>query len=130
MPAAKSIRANQLMRIHRFLDHPIIPPNLHPSIGENVQGPSLIRTPDWLPNRLGAYYLYFADHNGKYIRMAYADRPQGPWTIYKPGTLQLAQSYSQRLPPHCEERFEIHHSYPPAFRAAIPACWTGLHYLA
>jgi hypothetical protein len=42
---------------------------------------------------LGAYYLYFADHNGKYIRLAYADHPEGPWKVYKPGTLQLAQSF-------------------------------------
>jgi hypothetical protein len=42
---------------------------------------------------LGAYYLYFADHNGKYIRLAYADKLQGPWKIYKPGTLLLSQSY-------------------------------------
>ena len=49
------------VRVERLLDAPIIRPDLHPSIGENIQGPSLIRVPDWVEDRLGAYYLYFAD---------------------------------------------------------------------
>jgi hypothetical protein len=53
----------------------------------------LIRVPKWVKNPLGKYYLYFADHRGKYIRLAYADRIQGPWKIHKAGTLQLSQSY-------------------------------------
>ena len=61
------------VRVERLLDSPIITPSLHPSIGENIQGPSLIRVPDWVENRLGTYYLYFADHKGRYIRLAYAD---------------------------------------------------------
>ena len=61
-------------------------------MGENINGPSLIRTPDWLPNRLGRYYLYFAHHSGKYIRLAYADDLEGPWSIYSPGTLHLEEA--------------------------------------
>jgi hypothetical protein len=57
--------------------------------GDNINGPSLIATPDWLPNRLGKYYLYFAHHRGGYIRLAFADRLEGPWSIYESGTLQL-----------------------------------------
>ena len=62
--------------VQRVVDRPIIHAGLDPSIGANIQGPSLIRTPDWLPNRLGRYYLYFADHKGSYIRLAYADQPR------------------------------------------------------
>jgi hypothetical protein len=87
------------MRVQRLLDRPIISPDLHPSIGDNIQGPSLIRVPDWVEGRLGAYYLYFADHKGSYIRLAYADRPAGPWSIYQPGTLQLEQSRFLTEPP-------------------------------
>ena len=61
------------VRVERLLDAPIITPDLHPSIGVNIQGPSLIRVPDWVSEPLGAYYLYFADHKGSYIRLAYAD---------------------------------------------------------
>jgi hypothetical protein len=47
----------------------------------------VIRVPSWLPGALGTYYLYFAAHDGHYIRLAHADAPEGPWTIYAPGTL-------------------------------------------
>ncbi|MBI5833920.1 MAG: hypothetical protein HZB16_16630 [Armatimonadetes bacterium] len=57
--------------------------------GANINGPSLVRVPDWLPGRLGRYYLYFAHHNGKYIRLAYADALAGPWRIHEPGVLAL-----------------------------------------
>ena len=57
------------MRVQRLLDKPIVAPGLHPSIGVNIQGPSMIRTPDWIEGRLGDYYLYFADHKGSYIRL-------------------------------------------------------------
>jgi hypothetical protein len=80
------------MRVRRLVDGPIISPDLHPSIGRNIQGPSLIRAPDWIEGRRGDYYLYFADHKGRYIRLAYADQLAGPWTIYPPGSLQLEQS--------------------------------------
>lgn len=72
---------------------PIIRPEmLAGQDGANINGPSLIRTPSWLTNKLGTYYLYFAHHNGKYIRLAYADRLEGPWKIYEPGTLHLKES--------------------------------------
>jgi hypothetical protein len=80
------------VRAARLCDGPIIAPSLHPSIGVNIQGPSLIRVPDWVEDRLGTYYLYFADHKGSYIRLAYADALTGPWHVHPPGSLQLAQS--------------------------------------
>ena len=76
----------------RVLDEAIVHPGLHPSIGENIQGPSLIRVPDWVQAPLGRYYLYFADHKGAYIRLAYADDVTGPWRVHAPGTLHLAGS--------------------------------------
>ena len=43
--------------------------------GKNMNGPSAIRIPDWIPpanhaDPTAVYYLYFAHHSGKYIRMA------------------------------------------------------------
>ena len=87
------------VRVVRLLDAPIIRPDLHPSIGENIQGPSLIRVPDWVEDRMGAYYLYFADHKGQYIRLAYADDVLGPWRIYQAGSLQIANSHFLTEPP-------------------------------
>ena len=89
-----------MFTVRRLLDRPIITPDLHPSLGPNIQGPSLIRAPDWLPNRLGTYYLYFADHKGSYIRLAFADHLEGPWTIRPQGSLQLAQSGFPTEPPY------------------------------
>ena len=87
------------MRTCRLLDRPIISADLDPTIGVNIQGPSMIRVPEWIDGRLGTYYLYFADHKGSYIRLAYADHPAGPWTIHPPGSLQLAQSGFLTAPP-------------------------------
>jgi hypothetical protein len=78
--------------IVRFKENPIIRPEMLPGKdGANICGPSLIRAPRWLKNPLGKYYLYFADHKGSYIRLAYADKIEGPWKIHAPGTLQLDQ---------------------------------------
>ncbi|HTF20528.1 MAG TPA: hypothetical protein VK658_20790 [Chryseolinea sp.] len=80
----------QDISFERFADNPIIHEGLLPKLeGDNINGPSLIKVPDWVTNRLGKYYLYFAHHKGKYIRLAYADDLKGPWKIYQPGTLQL-----------------------------------------
>lgn len=87
------------VRAERLLDHPIVGPDTHPSIGVNIQGPSLIRVPDWVEDRPGAYYLYFADHKGSYIRLAYADTLTGPWHIHPPGSLHLADSRFLTAPP-------------------------------
>jgi len=59
--------------------------------GANINGPSLIRIPDWiLPSERAdpsaVYYLYFAHHAGDYIRMAWATDVAGPWTLYQTGS--------------------------------------------
>src|SRR5207302_608173 len=50
--------------VYRLPGNPIVSPKSDASIGTNINGPSLIRVPGWVPNPLGAYYLYFAAHNG------------------------------------------------------------------
>ena len=79
--------------VTRLGDGPIIAQNMDDRMGGNVQGPSLMRVPDWVENPLGKYYLYFADHRGTYIRLAYADDLLGPWQTHKPGSLQLHESH-------------------------------------
>jgi len=70
------------MRITRLLEQPIIDASSCESIGTNIQGPSLIEAPPWLPDPLGRYLLYFADHKGSHIRLAYSDEVTGPWTVH------------------------------------------------
>lgn len=85
--------------VQRIGDGPIISPETDPSIGHNIQGPSLIRVPDWVPNRLGRYYLYFADHKGDFIRLAFADKLEGPWKVHAPGALHLKDTPFPHTPP-------------------------------
>jgi hypothetical protein len=82
------------MHIQRLFDYPIITPDLDDSIGKNINGPSIIKVPDWVADPLGQYYLYFAHHQGTYIRLAYADQLSGPWRIYKPGVLHLGKAFA------------------------------------
>ncbi len=84
----------------RFKNNPIITADMLPSKEESddINGPSLLKVPDWLPNKLGKYYLYFAHHKGKYIRLAYSDNLQGPWKLYKPGTLHIEDCICNTAP--------------------------------
>ena len=81
------------MKVKRLDSNPIIHLSMSPSLGGNVNGPSLIRAPSWLTDPLGKYYLYFAHHAGSFIRLAYSDHLEGPWNIYEPGTLHIEQSH-------------------------------------
>ncbi|MEX0942633.1 MAG: hypothetical protein WD002_08825 [Pseudomonadales bacterium] len=81
------------IEIQRLVANPIITTDSSPSLGNNVNGPSVIRVPNWVDNPLGKYYMYFAHHRGKHIRLAYADSIGGPWTVYEPGVLHLEESY-------------------------------------
>ncbi len=78
------------MRVERL--GPIITPDTHPAAGTNINGPSLIAVPPWVDQPLGRYYLYFADHKGSSIRLAFADDVAGPYRLHPPGALQLPDS--------------------------------------
>lgn len=83
---------NKAVQAIRFKQNPIISVQPGSGIGNNINGPSLIKVPSWLPNALGRYYLYFAHHSGEYIRLAYAQKLEGPWVIHEPGTLKLRET--------------------------------------
>ncbi len=90
------------MRVERMRNNPIVRPEIDARIGSNINGPSLVCVPEWIDDALGAYYLYFAHHKGQYIRMAYADDLEGPWSTYGPGVLDLEDSFfgNSRDPNH------------------------------
>ena len=59
--------------------------------GSNINGPSVIRVPDWILPEDRAhpdaqYYCYFAHHKGAYIRLAWATELEGPWHLYQVGS--------------------------------------------
>ena len=98
-------------------DGPIIRPDMDARMGANINGPSLIRAPEWLSSRLGEFYLYFADHKGTYIRLAYADDLLGPWRMYEPGALRLDQTSF----PNSVEEFD------PKLEQAMQQGWVYPH---
>jgi len=88
------------IEVTRLPNQPIISTKIHPmlvaeadSFGyRNINGPSLIKVPDWIEQPLGQYYLYFAHHKGSYIRMAFTDSLDGQWTMADRHILPLYQS--------------------------------------
>ncbi len=78
--------------VTRAQKNPLITFSSSPSLGRNINGPSVIRVPAWIKKPLGNYYMYFAHHKGDSIRLAYSDSLDGPWSIYEEGTLQLDQA--------------------------------------
>ena len=74
----------------RFSENPLITVLSSPSVGDNLNGPSIIRVPPWIKKPLGRYYIYFAHHKGQHIRLAYADSLRGPWKVYEPGVLNVS----------------------------------------
>jgi hypothetical protein len=88
--------AVKAISVYRSSGNPIITFESSKSLGENINGPSVIRVPSWVNAPLGKYYMYFAHHHGKYIRLAYTDSLEGPWRIHEQGTLKLSEAKSFR----------------------------------
>ncbi len=60
------------------------------NLAGNINGPSVIRVPDWIPaservNPNANYYMYFAHHVGRDIRLAWSDSLTGDWTLFNTG---------------------------------------------
>ena len=71
-----------------------------------MNGPTVIRVPDWVQRPLGRYYMYFANHMGEFIRLAYADDLTGPWKIHEPGVLHVRDTAMSRPEPDPRETLE------------------------
>ncbi len=142
----ESVRANDWIpccAIRRVLArrspaNPLITPASSPSLGRNINGPSVIRAPRWVDRPLGRYYMYFAHHAGRWIRLATADDLHGPWRIHEPGTLHLEQAAPLRghiaspdvhLDETCRRIVMYVHGDTPAGQRTVRA-WSadGLHF--
>ena len=102
----------------RLAQNPLVTIKSSPSLGDNVNGPSIIRVPEWVDQPLGRYYMYFAHHMGAFIRLAYADRIEGPWRIHEPGVLPVASTAFYRPepdPPENLENFYTHVASPEVY---------------
>ena len=83
----------------RIPQNPLITLEMSPTLGDNINGPTIIRVPSWIPNPLGRYYAYFGHHKGQFIRLAYADAITGPWKIYEPGVVPVRDTAFYRPQP-------------------------------
>jgi hypothetical protein len=90
----------------RLKQNPLITTGTSKSLGSNVNGPTVIRVPDWVPRPLGRYYMYFGNHIGEHIRLAYADAITGPWKIHEPGVLHVRETAMFRPQPDPKETLE------------------------
>ena len=87
--------------VTRLKEFPLIsserfPPESNPGLPAdtlaNINGPSVLRMPDWAPGKKAAMHLYFGHHKGDSIRLAFADRLEGPWKMWMDPILPLAES--------------------------------------
>jgi uncharacterized protein YndB with AHSA1/START domain len=104
--------------VTRFTQNPLITVASSPSLGGNVNGPTVIRVPDWVERPLGRYYMYFANHMGTFIRLAYADALTGPWRVHEPGVLRVEDTAffrPQPDPPEALADFYTHVASPEVF---------------
>jgi hypothetical protein len=113
-PVARAQSRPSRVTVTRLVDNPLVTVAA-PGVGDNVNGPAVIRVPDWVEKPLGRYYMYFAHHMGVHIRLAYADRPSGPWRVYEPGVLNVRDTAffrPQPDPPEALEDFYTHVASP------------------
>ena len=99
----------------RFAQNPLITLKSSATLGDNIDGPTVIRVPAWVDRPLGRYYMYFAHHMGHFIRLAYADALTGPWKVYEPGVLPVSDTAffrPQPDPPENLENFYTHVASP------------------
>ncbi len=110
--------AAQEVSVTRFAQNPLVTVDSSPTLGGNVNGPTVIRVPDWVDRPLGRYYMYFANHMGEFIRLAYADAITGPWRVYEPGALHVRETAFFRPQPDPRETladFYTHVASPEVF---------------
>jgi hypothetical protein len=109
--------------VRRFTQNPLITVASSPTLGGNVNGPTVIRVPSWIEHPLGRYYMYFANHMGDFVRLAYADALTGPWTIYEPGVLHARNTAffrEQPDPPDALDDFYTHVASPEIYLVRLP----------
>ena len=103
----------------RLTQNPLVTVDSSPTLGDNVNGPSIIRVPSWIPHPLGKYYAYFGHHKGQFIRLAYADAITGPWKIYEPGLVPVRDTAFYRPQPDPpggqSEQFYTHVASPEIY---------------
>jgi hypothetical protein len=106
LPTATAAQTSAVVTATRLAQNPLITRQSSASLGDDIDGPTVIRVPSWIEHPLGRYYMYFAHHMGTFIRLAYADAITGPWKIYEPGVLDVKDTAMFRPQPDPVENLE------------------------
>ena len=117
-PGSAPVAGRNQLRVNRLTQNPLITVASSPTLGGNVNGPTVIRVPDWIERPLGRYYMYFGNHMGEFVRLAYANDPAGPWKIHEPGVLHVKDTAFYRPqpdPPEALADFYTHVASPELF---------------
>ena len=94
--------------VTRLTDTPLVaadlfPPSaiagLEPDALANINGPSVLRMPDWAAGKQAALHMYFGHHKGRSLRLAYADQMAGPWAMHPDPVIPLADSLFEPVDP-------------------------------
>lgn len=118
------------LTVQRVPQNPLITVSSSKTLGDNVNGPTVVRVPSWVQRPLGRYYMYFANHMGTFVRMAYAPAVTGPWTVYEPGVLDVRDTAFYREQPDPVETladFYTHVASPEILLESAPprmVMWT------
>src|SRR5262245_48280411 len=113
--------ALNLVTATRIVQNPLITVKSSPTLGDNVNGPTIIRVPSWVEHPLGRYYMYFAHHMGAHIRLAYADAITGPWHVYEPGVLEVKDTAFYRPQPDPPENLEDFYTHVASHEIYVDA---------
>ena len=126
----KDLKVKEELNVKRLNNgDPIISRHLFEQINANkfestnINGPSLIKVPQWLKDegriidKDANYYLYFAHHRGGYIRLAWANKIEGPYHLFdkrqttgKRGVFDLGKSNKLFL---TEQAYLVNHVASP-----------------
>ena len=69
----------------------IISDKLQANAGQNINGATCVEMPEWYKPRLGNFHLYFADHSGQFIKVAYTDNIESKWSVSPSRTINLSR---------------------------------------
>ena len=106
LPTATAAQTGVVVTATRLAQNPLVTLRSSATLGDNINGPTVVRVPAWVDHPLGRYYMYFAHHMGAFIRIAYADAVAGPWKIYEPGALDVKDTAFFRPQPDPVENLE------------------------
>ena len=115
LPTAVAQSAGGALNARRLAQNPLITVSSSLTLGDNVNGPTVVRVPEWVDRPLGKYYMYFANHMGTFVRLAYAPAVSGPWKVHEPGVLDVHDTAffrEQPDPVETREDFYTHVASP------------------